>query len=663
MSEQHNRGVISKEPENIEANIISSDDIIDENVDHLLNDVHKNLPNDNNEDVLHFENIFTNLLQLKGIDSKDLEGDEGYNKKLIDGVDHIEENINNNIIVGLPPISGKLENVNIYNINNSQLLMSTSVGSPISKNYFSLFAPSENTNIIDNTVINDNASTDLNSDLNSSLHPSEVHPMNQEIINNIVGDNNAIIDILDGTLADSDVVENIMDNTINNPVANSENTNIDPGNPVNIMLCPNCPLVFNDIISLNDHILIVHDNVFEDNIYICELCESEYNSQNELTEHLKSHKRKKKVPISDVSKIIDNSLKSQIVKSRLIPISIRKECLEDEGDDIDLKGGSSTDGTRLEIKSIGEIKERERKNNQDIKIGRYLSVVGKVPQSASFSSLSSDQEDKIPSQGYDVSESNDDDDISDEENDIEIDNIPINPRGRHICPTCSRRYLTEYSLGSHFMIAHGRYDRMLELDNVVHKIGFPGLDILNQIGMVGELSGKKLKDFISKNTECLICREAYKVPKRKYIPKNIDIIEYMSDSELEKIKGYNTKLKSKKLNLKRIFCSHNDSLIYCKRIPYNCVRHELLVNCINKYRLVSRLPIIMTCCLKHLCTSCLEQTLSNSNTLSCPFCNHDHTKYDIEYIVVYEIGKLNKRAWIDWWVRDDKHIKIFLPNE
>lgn len=396
-------------------------------------------------------------------------------------------------------------------------------------------------------------------------------------------------------------IDSLIDNkNINNiNVYNLESEIINLNNSTNI-LCSNCSASFNDIISLNDHILIVHDNVFEDDTYSCEFCESELNSENELTEHLKEH-------ASNIPKTIGNSLKLK---------TIRLDSISNEDDEIDFKDLNN---------NMEETKDNEYKTDEII-LNEYCN--------------------KTYSKGSDTSEISGMSEFDDSSEENEIDNVPTNAKGRHICPTCSRRYLTEYLLGSHFMIAHGRYDRMLELDDIIHKIGFPGLDILKSIGMINELSEKEIQNLILKSTECLICREYYKLDQHIYISRDREISGYFSDGEVERIKKNH-----KNFKLDRYY-PEDDNENNKKKLDNS--------SSINKFK--SCIPIIMTCCSKHICTSCLEQTLLNSNTLSCPFCNYDHTKYDQEYIIEYEIGELNKQAWIDWWICDDKHIKIFLPK-
>ena len=61
-----------------------------------------------------------------------------------------------------------------------------------------------------------------------------------------------------------------------------------------IFPCPNCNEVFKDAISMNDHILIYHDNAFLD-IFTCDRCSEEFYTHEDLEKHYILHRRIPKV--------------------------------------------------------------------------------------------------------------------------------------------------------------------------------------------------------------------------------------------------------------------------------------------------------------------------------------------------------------------------------
>ena len=390
-------------------------------------------------------------------------------------------------------------------------------------------------------------------------------------------------------------------------------------NNIAIYECPNCLFLFNDFIALNDHILIVHDNVFEEQIYSCDICGQEYNSQLELTDHLRVHVAKRRIAI----KMPDILAPEQQKVKRKGSISASSGS---ESGSI-----SGSDGAFIDIPDFSKSVEQ---------IIRSPIFHGKSEASRKRNIISE-------------SESDSDDD------DLEIDNIPTNPRGRHQCSFCRRRYLTEHMLGSHFMIAHGRYDGMLQLDNDTQRIGFPGYDILIAINMINEPLKKDLEKLLIKKTECNICRENYRAPEQQYKPSEFKMdYDYDSDTEVNYGSPVPRPQLAKTYSWDDMSIGLNTREVDYAQVVHNYVREPELVAVINKFIAISRMPIQMACCQNLLCTKCLEELLANSHNLVCPYCFKDHTQYDKQFIVFHEVGKTNKKAWTDWWLRGDKYINI-----
>lgn len=70
-----------------------------------------------------------------------------------------------------------------------------------------------------------------------------------------------------------------------------------------------------------------------------------------------------------------------------------------------------------------------------------------------------------------------------------------------------------------------------------------------------------------------------------------------------------------------------------------------------------RKPLLLNCCGRSICYSCLMHQLSINNNVICPFCLKDHTRNDLDYIVeIIEIEKTEREKWIPWW---ENHLDIF----
>ncbi len=68
-------------------------------------------------------------------------------------------------------------------------------------------------------------------------------------------------------------------------------------------------------------------------------------------------------------------------------------------------------------------------------------------------------------------------------------------------------------------------------------------------------------------------------------------------------------------------------------------------------------PLILNCCQRPICCSCLLNHISINNNIICPFCMKDHTRNDLDYIkYIIESNVTNREKWIEWWTR---HLEIF----
>ncbi|AYV81882.1 MAG: procyclic acidic repetitive protein PARP [Harvfovirus sp.] len=357
--------------------------------------------------------------------------------------------------------------------------------------------------------------------------------------------------------------------------------------------CPSCMAGFNDLISLNDHILCLHDNVFAMNHY-CDLCDAEFSSEVELANHLRGHS------FSRRGRRVVAEAPAPEIQGTVSPIALGERVMNIFG-----RIGGKLFGGAMPSPEMPQTPPHP------------------APKAEWF------RRDSLYYQELKISS-----EATKEDAAAEIDDIQTNSRGRHCCVICRKKYLSAHLLGAHFMITHGKYDRMLELDDNIQKIGFPGFDILEHIGMISRNPSRAVV-LEGKGAVCKICQEKYvRVSKKESVVE----LDYDSDTEVM----YQKKIPSVKTKVKV-----QDDLILSFRTDLagfnimDFVKYPELVDVIKKYEALVRIPIIMSCCEEHLCTECLENTLANSALLSCPFCYVDHTKYDQDYIKIYEIGKIN----------------------
>ena len=81
---------------------------------------------------------------------------------------------------------------------------------------------------------------------------------------------------------------------------------------------------------------------------------------------------------------------------------------------------------------------------------------------------------------------------------------------------------------------------------------------------------------------------------------------------------------------------------------------ELITYC--KTKMITTEPVLLSCCSKDICKLCIEQHIKYTNNIICPYCRHDHNKYDMSYITYTEPELYDKDAWKLWW---NNHVDIF----
>jgi hypothetical protein len=225
-----------------------------------------------------------------------------------------------------------------------------------------------------------------------------------------------------------------------------------------------------------------------------------------------------------------------------------------------------------------------------------------------------------------------------------VDEILEAVNGQHSCPICNKRYSTANILGEHFMLSHGNFDDLAVLDTKIKRTGFPGFDILIYIGMIEDMSSKEIWYNVLFESQCPICLTQYRFKDTE--PKNLFQSEeygYTSDSEV---------IYRRQEQINNMYPTKN------KQIYIRAIKDEQLSKIIDKFKDLCVLPHKMTCCSRIICQECLQNHLSITDTLICPFCKKDHTRTDLKYIEFYDIvDKIDMKKWVEW--RTD-HLDIFL---
>lgn len=221
------------------------------------------------------------------------------------------------------------------------------------------------------------------------------------------------------------------------------------------------------------------------------------------------------------------------------------------------------------------------------------------------------------------------------------------------CPLCSNRYMSPNILGEHFYSSHNSYDDMLILDDKIVRNGFPGFNTLEYINMISFLDDKEVELLIEKEESCFICTEEYVPYVKEYdiIANKDDIDGYASDSAFTDHR--------RSLIINKYIDMYNDSeKKYIENHDIIILKDDRLIEAYNNCRLKEHSPIRLSCCKNIICLPCLQNHLTQTDSLKCPFCKKDHTMTSMDYVVyIEEVNEIDKSRWIPWW---RKHLDIFL---
>jgi hypothetical protein len=362
------------------------------------------------------------------------------------------------------------------------------------------------------------------------------------------------------------------------------------------LFCDQCSFHTNDQICMLDHTMIYHDGAF--NEYACNRCDAYFSSMDELDNHIQIAHAKKEKKILKKEQFLEPV--SNICSGDTPCIKEMYEDNEDEYDeDDDIPGLEHIENVE-NFTNLGNNFQRPEQANDFLK-------PMKVCVKKSFKkSVQSEQIDFSLDGSGKKDEINKDYFESDEDEPAQLPTLEeieyqklhrwSSARGKFTCQICKLNFSSQGHLGEHFMANHQSYEEQLELDAKLATTSFPSFEVLN---VMNYITFPEFDDYY--DNCCEICCKEYLIGHNKKI-------KLINSSFIDEYKGYT---------------------LY---------------------------PLIINCCEKHICHECLKGYLNSSHLnglLVCPYCQQDKTRYDIDYVRVFDIC-CDKKSWTKWWMKEDK---------
>lgn len=374
-------------------------------------------------------------------------------------------------------------------------------------------------------------------------------------------------------------------------------------------ICETCGMECSSAIELLDHNMIYHENAFGDQ-FGCDVCSYWTKTSDELNEHYRTTHGETETDSESTSDEND-------------PIADGKDNNEDEHETKSNIGDDSSDSEESNIgtdpipKFIDEQKSEFKKNLPK------LSIAVGSPEIIDADDKSIDPL-KSARKTFKLFKER-----------VKRERVPVTERTRaprnvlHVqdgtfeCPICELKFNSPYHLGEHFSYAHQSYEMQKILDTKT-SIYFPGYDMLHMINMIDFLDNDQLKKIIHES--CPICCSEYTTSiisrtrsctqfDRLHMHKSPDKTSYQKIEDI----------------IKKTYADTEISLF----------DHHY--------------PLLMTCCKKYICHSCIKSHIMATYNITCPFCTKDHTREDMTYVTELKPGMFNKSTWQTWW---SKHIDI-----
>jgi hypothetical protein len=411
----------------------------------------------------------------------------------------------------------------------------------------------------------------------------------------------------------------------------------DPSLPAEFK-CGHCGLQNKNLIELDDHIMVVHENAFGGGIiphnYNCAHCGENFDNEDSYYDHIDdAHGGEESVSKEEQ---IKEDIKGDISGNRIMELFSDT----DEEDETISKPEKDNKETKVDDNKI---------SNAAVEAAEIDNTKADILPPLVYPKLIKK---KVPKQEYDTP-----------------DKIPVSKLGKYVCPQCNNRYSSQNYLGEHFTLSHSSYGDQLKLDEKKLYTSFPGYFVLKLIGMIKLFDIEELKDQLL--NDCPICCYEYTLDEdiRKLHEREIVIAMKESETtkEIDIKKELSTEFKQKELKESKPakmkwFISNTNT----KKVKQSVIDREKKEDedreILMKYRKDKSLaaePVQVTCCKKVMCKTCFENHLKHTNNIQCPFCKFDHNKYDQDYIRYTEISKFNRKAWIEWW---SNHLDILERN-
>jgi len=369
-------------------------------------------------------------------------------------------------------------------------------------------------------------------------------------------------------------------------------------------ICETCGMECSSAIELLDHNMIYHENAFGDQ-FGCDVCPYWAKTSDDLNEHYRTTHGES----DSESTVTENN-----------PVADGKDNSEDEQETKSIGDDSSDSELSIGTETVPKVVDEQI---SDFKKKLPKLVITEFPPD-----FINDADDKSIDPLKNTRQT-----FKLFKEKVKKKNIPLTERaprnvhhvqdGTFECPVCELKFNSPYHLGEHFSYAHQSYEIQKVLDTKT-SIYFPGYDMLHMINMIDFLDNDQLKKIT--NETCPIC-----------------------------CTGYTTSIISRTRS-----CTQFDRL-HMHKSP-DKASYQKIEDAIKKTYADTEIslfdhhyPLLMTCCKKYICHSCIKSHIMATYDIICPFCTKDHTREDMTYVTELKPGMFNKSTWHTWW---SKHIDI-----
>ncbi len=219
------------------------------------------------------------------------------------------------------------------------------------------------------------------------------------------------------------------------------------------------------------------------------------------------------------------------------------------------------------------------------------------------------------------------------------------------CPKCSKNFASEYLLTEHSSIHNIEIENKVCICNKCLTVFESDYEYLSHKINCKDVIIKEIPTDEFGKYPCPTCDKKYS--NSFYLGEHF--IKIHTDYEELKTLDNNNPIGFpgfdilEKINMIELI--YDDLIENCK-ICHFSIELDIFV---DKLSNENRNPLLLKCCNKKICHSCLKNHLSINNNLVCPFCLKDHTQ-DTYVTYIEESFFTDRDKWIPWW---QNHLSIF----